>query len=305
MNPFKTNIPNADLLTKTIRQSPNTTVGIEKAYIINMDERKDRLHWMMKQCNSIDIWGVRVPAVKGNSVDIDSMRSRNLIGERTLLKNEYACYLSHIKCWELIANESDTTKLFMVLEDDVVFSKYFLNSIADNKRFLQTTPGFVRLGESIYNKDNIEMITPTLYETGLATGTWGYIIRSDQASYLLKNTYPINYPVDLTIGFDLDKFPETEPYDSRFMKTLRSYILHSSGVQIHYEYPGYSNQLRLGVLGEISTSINDSSTSSKDKQKGNCIMGLYIILFFFIVVMFCIWWKKSTNKSKMSRANSW
>jgi GR25 family glycosyltransferase involved in LPS biosynthesis len=293
MNPFKTDIQNSDLLTKTIRQSPNTKIGIEKAYIINIDERKDRLNWMMKQCNSVDIWGVRVPAVKGSSIDINKMRSQNLIGDRTLLKNEYACYLSHIKCWDLIAKEPDTSKLFMVLEDDVIFSKYFTKSIIDNKKFLQITPGFVRLGINLYNKDNIEMITPTLYETGLATGTWGYILRSDQASYLLRNSYPINYAVDLTIGFNLDKFPETKPYDSRFMKTFKSYILHSTNVKVNLEYPGYSLQQRLGVLGEISTSINDSSTS-KDKTF-NCKPWLFIILFFFVVVIFCIWCKKSRN----------
>jgi GR25 family glycosyltransferase involved in LPS biosynthesis len=294
MNPFKIDIQNSDLLTKTIRQSPNTKIGIEKAYIINIDERKDRLNWMMKQCNSVDIWGVRVPAVKGSSIDINKMRSQNLIGDGKLLKNEYACYLSHIKCWDLISKEPDTSKLFMVLEDDVIFSKYFTKSIIDNKKFLQLTPGFVRLGLDVYNKDNIKIITPTLYETGLATGTWGYILRSDQASYLLQNSYPINYPVDLTIGFNLDKFPETEQYDRRFMKTFRSYVLHSTNVKVNLEYPGYFARTRLGVLGEISTSINDSSTSKDKTFKINCKPWLFIILFFFVVI-FCIWCKKSRN----------
>lgn len=65
-------------------------------FLINLDHRTDRLDFMQKQLDAIGLMVTRISAVNGlGAADIGYSEHHP-----RLSKGEYACYLSHVKCWK-------------------------------------------------------------------------------------------------------------------------------------------------------------------------------------------------------------
>lgn len=94
-----------------------------KCYLINLDRSPERLADVKKNFFRLGLNFVRVPAVDGKlltEAEIGRRLSRAGLYYR-LGPGEVACFLSHRKCWEIIAaGEDDHAAIF---EDDVHFSE--------------------------------------------------------------------------------------------------------------------------------------------------------------------------------------
>lgn len=98
-------------------------------FVINLDRRPDRLDHISHQLNSLELNFSRVSAVDGRNLCSDDLKYFK--SEPNLPRpsnSEFACFLSHRKCWERLLESAD--QYAVILEDDVFLSKdsgYFLS----------------------------------------------------------------------------------------------------------------------------------------------------------------------------------
>lgn len=116
---------------------------------------------------------------------------------RPLTLGEIGCYVSHIKCWQKIAQEG--LDFAVVLEDDVVLS----NKLPAALQFLEEKIfkwNFIRLQieektRILYKKRDYRDFS--LHEYIRTSGCmWGYALNLKTAKILLKNLIPFGMPVD-------------------------------------------------------------------------------------------------------------
>jgi GR25 family glycosyltransferase involved in LPS biosynthesis len=115
-----------------------------KIYLINLDSRLDRLEWALSQAARFDINFERISALKSSDV------SANLVTPGVM-----ACFESHRKAWEKIANSEDDYAL--VLEDDFSFKRFNICKLkstveTSESDFLQI--GFLKTGI----RDHIDLV---------------------------------------------------------------------------------------------------------------------------------------------------
>lgn len=155
-------------------------------FVINLDRRQDRMEHIQSQLDKIDLDFVRIPAVDGHTLD------KNIAAAQApdISDCEYACYLSHRKCWEAIIQSG--YQRCLILEDDVFVSRN-LKTILNNDDFFISHTGITRLEthrrkvwvkrEANYTLDGISV--RNLCSGSLGTGA--YVISSKHAEKLLEN----------------------------------------------------------------------------------------------------------------------
>lgn len=84
-------------------------------YLINLDERQDRLKFIEYQTKKIGLNYERVTAFPKYSFEVQSIAHTSNLGN-----SEIACLLSHQYCWMQFLKS--THSLCMILEDDVIIS---------------------------------------------------------------------------------------------------------------------------------------------------------------------------------------
>jgi GR25 family glycosyltransferase involved in LPS biosynthesis len=203
---------------------------IFKAHVINICGRIDRLHNAIDECDKMNLWVNIVPAVEGYKINHQKIffdSSSTL----SLHENEMGCFLSHLKCLEIIAADKNDEHLHMVIEDDIRFSERFNHIIQKNIDFISQNKGIYLLGGTLYDGLQRKKIHGNIYETGLNTGTWSYMLTASTARKILENAFPVKYPFDLFVTFfdtglfDLPKRCELG-YDSRITtRTRRTHCL--------------------------------------------------------------------------------
>ena len=90
------------------------------ALVINLDSAKERLSFQQKQ---LDVLGIDYQRWQANSVDSltdDEYEKWSNDWQRKLRRTEVACFLSHYRAWQYIANSGQS---FLVLEDDALLSQ--------------------------------------------------------------------------------------------------------------------------------------------------------------------------------------
>ena len=94
--------------------------------VINLERSVDRLALMDEQFKAMGVSFERVEAVnaKGNPDLPSGGKWKNL------RRNEIGCFLSHYKCWKLIAEGDDDCGA--VFEDDVIFSDLARHALSDD-----------------------------------------------------------------------------------------------------------------------------------------------------------------------------
>lgn len=90
-----------------------------KCLVINLDRSGDRLAHITSEFAKIDVPFERVPAIDVHAV----------IRASKLTNAETACFLSHRRCWQIIADGAD--QFGAIFEDDVVFSDEAGSLLAD------------------------------------------------------------------------------------------------------------------------------------------------------------------------------
>jgi glycosyl transferase, family 25 len=179
-----------------------------KVYVINTKESKARLRTIEKNLEEINLSFERVQAIE--PVDLINFQNKYNLKKnkaeyhKILGAGEICCYLSHIKCWEMIvANNLDFA---VILEDDVSVDESILNIIhLINKKKIDFDWDYLKLGESpekrkyeiIFSKEKHEFIK----YIKAPSGTFGQIVSNRGARKLILNSIQIYRPVDIDIQY--------------------------------------------------------------------------------------------------------
>lgn len=166
-----------------------------KCLVINLDRSIDRLVEITTEFARIGVSFERIAAVDARS---DSLSFPAL---PHLTKAEIACFLSHRKCWQIIADGAD--QYVAIFEDDAVL-KGDAGPLLSNHDWvppdadiikLETMFGQVRLGRiaSIGNGHAVARLV------GEHLGTAGYVISKGAAQRLLHRIKHLKEPIDLTL----------------------------------------------------------------------------------------------------------
>lgn len=177
-----------------------------QAYLINLDHRTDRLAFMHEQLGPMGLGYQRISAVNGlGAADIGYPADHP-----RLSKGEFACYLSHIKCWEaLVASGADRC---LVLEDDIAFGPDFKTCL-DHAAFfahdgcvtrMECRPFRTEMSKNSRHRFNGTRLRQQMAYNG---GAAAYVITKHYAAFLLTHHAIPKRPVDDQI-FD----PETNSY---------------------------------------------------------------------------------------------
>lgn len=198
----------------------HTTIDNIPIYIINLKNRPDRKRRILNELSKHNINHSNttiIDAINGNDLNISWLMKKNIYRNdetiyRPMRRGEIGCYLSHIKCWDMIAESGHDYAL--VIEDDVVFVDNFKQKINNmltelanydwdvfclgrNCKTSHGFDGFCKNGAKINN---------FLYPDVLGYATFAYIIRSDCIKKILPSMTPITQPIDMvTLEKNRDK----------------------------------------------------------------------------------------------------
>jgi GR25 family glycosyltransferase involved in LPS biosynthesis len=210
-------------------------------YIINLDRRTDRLHETVKLLNEkgYDINQMtRVKATDGAAEweTLKTMVSEDALvsiyaGYRTavhqLSKGGVGCYVSHLKLWGFLLNESVKEDAILVLEDDTLPTL----EVNELKRRLEHAPedwDIILLGATY---DNCMNVNPYFCRIKRFFGTHGYLIRKETARYLVPKALPISQQIDSWMS-DLSENGDINVYALRNSGWTQNEKVHSTDIQI-------------------------------------------------------------------------
>ena len=98
------------------------------ALVINLDSAKERLSFQQKQLGQLEIDYQRWQANSVDSLTDDEYEKWANDWQRKLRRTEVACFLSHYRAWQYIANSGQS---FLVLEDDALLSQDLPNTLLE------------------------------------------------------------------------------------------------------------------------------------------------------------------------------
>lgn len=171
-----------------------------KIYVINLDQSVDRLDYMTKMCGKLGLAFDRVPAIdKNNAIGTKARNNGKNLWIEEMTPGEVACFLSHRKVIELIANGQE--KHAVVLEDDIILSPSASLLLA-NSDWVPTDSDFIKLetqGTKVFVGPKrrivgLELSLRQLKSTHLLSA--GYIISKSAAQKLLPHMEVPSMPID-------------------------------------------------------------------------------------------------------------
>jgi len=287
-------VPAEILKRRTLNQSGMGNL-IFKAHVINICGRIDRLHNAIDECDKINLWANVVPAVEGFQIKHEK-NFFDFSSTRSLHDNEMGCFLSHLKCLEIIAADKNDEHVHMVLEDDIRFGERFNQIVQRNIAFIRQNKGLYLLGGELYDGLQRKKIHGNIYKTGLNTGTYSYMLTGSTARKILENAFPARHPIDLyltffdTGSFDLPKSSRFG-FDSRLATVLENY-------RVFDDNDVNSTDKKFGIVHELSSQLaNKESTSSTSyhqqvenypKAAGSSSCNRQLIFFCCILILFLL-----------------
>jgi len=170
-----------------------------QAYIINLDRSKDRYTFVKNQFDKFDIQHNRIAAVDKECSDNFAHMQTDCTKWPALYDAEIACFLSHIKCWEIIARgEANCGAIF---EDDVLISKDLKNVFSHAElpsdidilciESFNCSVKLKKYGSIDFSDRKAEALVD------FQPGSAGYILTKSAAKRLLElSSQGINCPVD-------------------------------------------------------------------------------------------------------------
>lgn len=176
-----------------------------KSYVINLDRDENRLQFFTNNFKRLGLEFERISAVDGRQApeqefqDFMQLRPRN---NKTWMRGQMGCFLSHFKAWELIANGNE--EFCAIFEDDVHISddlkfilqeKSWIPADSDIIR-LETSTNRVRLSKSPvmeYRNRPIYKVMSTSWNAG------GYILNRNTARKLIGLPFTDHQPSDVLL----------------------------------------------------------------------------------------------------------
>jgi len=170
------------------------------AFVINLQERKDRWNHIQNKLKDFPLQIHRIEAIRGN----DSLTATPFV--RGCLKqkvcNRYhiesygalGCAASHIEAWKRVNSVS------VIFEDDADPVETALSKLHEAISFIENnTYDLVFLGSHKPPSLKNRTLIPWLYSGVVSTGAWAYILSPNAAKVLLENAYPLDLSIDLYI----------------------------------------------------------------------------------------------------------
>lgn len=191
----------------------------DKIYYVNLDEDTNKNKFFLDQISKTCLKDkcVRFSAINGKDIDINiiddniiTKHGRSSIIQKkqktfgiSLTYGSLGCALSHKKIWHEC---SDSTKPYLVFEDDAIPHKQFNNIFTQiNERLSSIYYDIFYIGyNQIPGFKKVKLDDVFSKPSGLITGTYGYIVSPEGAKKLLS-IFPISKQIDSSISDNLDK----------------------------------------------------------------------------------------------------
>ncbi|WP_426289123.1 glycosyltransferase family 25 protein [Ensifer adhaerens] len=161
-----------------------------RCLVINLDRSPERLIHIGSQFSTFGLNFERVAAVDGRELD-DAVLAMQPVSKqwKRMNKAEIACFMSHRKCWAIIAEGSDAYGA--VIEDDVFFSPSATHALSSSD-WIPAEVGLLKI-ETFRQKVFLSRARVladagrTIHALrGCHVGTGGYVISRDYAKRLLE-----------------------------------------------------------------------------------------------------------------------
>ncbi|GGI77447.1 glycosyl transferase [Shewanella hanedai] len=181
--------------------------------VINLDSSTDRWESMTKQCDLLGLSPQRVSAVRGSLLsekeksDVYQLSSNLSKYDKILNDGEIGCYMSHIRCWELIVEQQ--LDFALVLEDDAILTEDMAKYV-DKLAHTSSDWDYIKLSHGSKIKSAVDCMDLgdglTLKKVlKLPSTTTGQLISLSGAKRLLSHAYPIARPIDMDIQYWFEK----------------------------------------------------------------------------------------------------
>lgn len=217
------------------------------AYILSIknSERREHVENVSKKLLTLGFQKVEIiEAIYWKEVDVLSMLNDlkiELISNHNLSQSQIACFLTHRKCWEIIASkENNLNTTHILLEDDMdipddltikslekVYNSINLNDY--DSIFLYKHP------EQLSNSSNLILHNEYLYKHYFQWGLCAYSISPTFASDLCYLTKSIENPVDIYLQNDFfEKYKK-----DRIFYTVKNFFINLGFLAGNYDYGKY------------------------------------------------------------------
>ena len=116
-------------------------IKIDKVYIINLDQSKDRLQHMNQQCSNAGINFERVSAIDCRKIDLENLRKIGILGTKKMICGAIGCTLSHIQLWRKIKKENKYMNILILEDDSIIDSNFWkkFNIYSKNNNYNDST----------------------------------------------------------------------------------------------------------------------------------------------------------------------
>ncbi len=183
---------------------PRTKLAI---YLINMADAHERRETMLSRLSALGLAPDRIHAVDGRALSFPmpefSERSYKLLHGRRTCPPEIGCYLSHVECARSLLDSE--AEFALVLEDDIVFEKDFLDSLS---AALHQSGSWDILRLSTVNDGRKFPFKRLTHSRSLAIsltrekGAGAYVINRKAAQWIVTDLMPMRLAYD--IAFDTE-----------------------------------------------------------------------------------------------------
>ncbi|MFZ2103339.1 MAG: glycosyltransferase family 25 protein [Oricola sp.] len=175
-----------------------------KAYFINLDRSPERLDYMVRTLDGLGLDHERVAAVDGRGLTQEEIHRAYTPapGDKRIDNGTIACFMSHRRVWQRIAEESDPFAL--VLEDDELFGEN-AREILGNTDWVPASADLIRLEtvrrHTVWDRRPITSVLgrDIVRLRHVHLGAGAYIVSRKAAAALHARTEPFRFAVDYTL----------------------------------------------------------------------------------------------------------
>lgn len=174
-------------------------------YVISLQNAKARRESVVKQLESTNIAWKFVDAIEEDHDLVEKIardQKASIYWHKVMVKGEIACYLSHVKSWEIMRD--DKVEYGLILEDDF-FLKADLKQIIGCMLAIQSdydmvklfgTPKFAKTIEKVAFQSLSIQILRAFSVTGISVAQW---VRADALPLLIAKASEMKRPVDMDL----------------------------------------------------------------------------------------------------------
>lgn len=173
------------------------------AYVINLEERKDRWNHIQTKLKNLSLDLNRINAVRGKDIVQSISTTQFVQGCLHHAKcSKYhiesfgalGCAASHIEAWKQVKTIS------AIFEDDADPTTFAGTGISEAISLLQSNQfDLILLGSHQQPTVKGNTLVPWTAGGNVATGTWSYMLSPFAASKLLEKVFPLDLSIDLYI----------------------------------------------------------------------------------------------------------